>query len=166
MLSNLIYRPQDGTWIEVASTSINHSYLTIRGVNIAGFIGSLFNVKMISAEDVFLCLFLLLGGEKHFDRLCAIHALLIQANDKLCKSRNLPNLAEFKARLIERDPVSGLYRRASESPALTILQVTAALHRKIVVSTDFGLCIHRIFSTPLMDGWAFRRQSANDTRRL
>lgn len=92
--------------------------------------GSLFNAKVVSAEDVSLCLSLLLEGEKHFDRLCAMHALLVQANDKLCKSRNLPILMEFRAQLTTKDVVSGLYKWAPASPAVTILQVNPAFHRK------------------------------------
>lgn len=112
----------DGDWIEVSSTSRKHSFLTLRGVNKAGLMGSLFNAKVVSAEDVSLCLSLLLEGEKHFDRLCAMHALLVQANDKLCKSRNLPILMEFRAQLTAKDIVSGLYKWAPASPAVTILQ--------------------------------------------
>ncbi|KAL4076793.1 hypothetical protein V8B97DRAFT_1866989 [Scleroderma yunnanense] len=112
----------DGDWIGVSSTSSNHSPLTLRGVNKAGFMGCLFNAKVMSAEDIFLCLYLLLEGEKHFDRLCAMHALLVQANDKLCKSRNLAALMEFRELLTEKEPVSGRYTWTPTPPAEAILQ--------------------------------------------
>ncbi|KAL4071713.1 hypothetical protein J3A83DRAFT_4235774 [Scleroderma citrinum] len=92
--------------------------------------GCLFNAKVMSAEDIFLCLYLLLEGEKHFDRLCAMHALLVQANDKLCKSRNLAALMEFRELLTEKEPVSGRYTWTPTPPAEAILQVNLAFHRK------------------------------------
>ncbi|KAF9224886.1 hypothetical protein BS17DRAFT_766226 [Gyrodon lividus] len=97
----------DGDWVEVSSTSVNHSSLTLRGVNKAGFMGSLFNAKVATAEDIALCLSLLVEGDKHFDRLCAMHAVLIQANDKLCKNRNLPALMCLKENITAKDPESG-----------------------------------------------------------
>lgn len=134
-----VNQPQDGDWIEVSSTSRKHSYLTLRGVNKAGLMGSLYNAKVVSAEEVFLCLCLLLEGEKHFDRLCAMHALLVQANDKLCKSRNLPTLMEFRAQLTIKDTVSGVYKWAPASPAVTIIQVNPAFHRKSCLKLTAGI---------------------------
>ncbi|KIK96880.1 hypothetical protein PAXRUDRAFT_10515 [Paxillus rubicundulus Ve08.2h10] len=112
----------DGDWVEVSSTSPNHSSLTLRGVNKAGFMGSLFNARVATAEDIALCLSLLLEGDKHFDRLCAMHAVLIQANDKLCKSRNLPALMHLKENITTKDPESGEYVWATSPHSDAILK--------------------------------------------
>ncbi|KIJ16420.1 hypothetical protein PAXINDRAFT_155113 [Paxillus involutus ATCC 200175] len=112
----------DGDWVEVSSTSPNHSSLTLRGVNKAGFMGSLFNARVATAEDIALCLSLLLEGDKHFDRLCAMHAILVQANDKLCKSRNLPALMRLKENITAKDPESGKYVWATTPHSDAILK--------------------------------------------
>ncbi|KIJ64687.1 hypothetical protein HYDPIDRAFT_89578, partial [Hydnomerulius pinastri MD-312] len=112
----------DGDWIAVASTSSQHSALTLRGVNKAGFMGSLYNAKVATAEDIALCLFLLTEGEKHFDRLCAMHAILVQSNDKLCKNRNLPALMQFKEIITSKDPESDEYVWALTSHSQAILK--------------------------------------------
>ncbi|KAG6337012.1 hypothetical protein ID866_2072 [Astraeus odoratus] len=112
----------DGNWVEISSTSGNHSSATLRGVNKAGLMGSLFTARVATADDVFLCLALLLEGQTHFDRLCAMHALLVQANDKLCKSRNFSALKAFETQLTVADPVSGQYAWAPSSHAQAILE--------------------------------------------
>ena len=86
--------------------------------------GSLFDEKISTARDIHLCLSLLLEGEKRFDRLCAMHALLVQANDKLCKNRNLPALMQFRdgITLISRE--SGEYLWATTPRSKNILAVS------------------------------------------
>lgn len=79
------------------------------GINISSFIGRLFDARIATARDIYLCLSFLLEGEKCFDRLCAMHALLVQANDKLCKNRNLATLMQFKDEITSRDGESGVY---------------------------------------------------------
>ncbi|KAI6041456.1 hypothetical protein EDC04DRAFT_1253808 [Pisolithus marmoratus] len=111
-----------GEWYQVSSTSADYSPFTSQGLNMAGLIGSLFTVKVATVEDIFLCLFLLLEGEKHFDRLCAMHALLVQANDQLCKSRNLRNTTRFTDLLGVRDPVSNGFAWAPTPHARAILE--------------------------------------------
>jgi hypothetical protein len=96
----------------------------LRGVNKAGFMGSLFNARVATAEDIALCLSLLLEGDKHFDRLCAMHAILVQANDKLCKSRNLPALMRLKENITAKDPESGKYVWATTPHSDAILKVS------------------------------------------
>lgn len=112
----------EGDWYKVSSTSIECSLSTGQGLNKAGLMGSLFNVQVATVEDIFSCLFLLLEGEKHFDRLCAMHALLVQANDQLCKGHNLRNLARFMNSLNVRDPVSGRFAWAPTPHARAMLE--------------------------------------------
>ncbi|KAH7883028.1 hypothetical protein F5I97DRAFT_1816109 [Phlebopus sp. FC_14] len=112
---------QPVNWFAVCSTSSQHSAMTLRGVNKAGFMGSLFTARVATAEDIALCLSLLLEGEKHFDRLCAMHAVLVQANDKLCKNRNLAALMHFKETVTSKDEL-GEYLWAQTAHARTILK--------------------------------------------
>ncbi|KAG0703574.1 hypothetical protein DFH29DRAFT_998399 [Suillus ampliporus] len=111
----------DGDWRHISSTSGRHSALTLIGVNKAGLMGSLFTAKVITAEDIAICLSILLE-EIHFDRLCAMHALLLYADDRLCKTQNLPALIQLKARLFLVDPITELYLWAPVPHARTLLQ--------------------------------------------
>lgn len=85
--------------------------------------GSLYSVKVATAEDVALCLQLLLDGGQHPLRLSAMHAILSQANDKLCKRRNIQAIINFKAALTVKEPVSGGYIWAPTSYDQAILEV-------------------------------------------
>ena len=86
--------------------------------------GSLFDEKISTAKDIHLCLSLLSEGEKRFDRLCAMHALLVQANDKLCKNRNLPALMQFRDGITSVSEESGEYLWATTPRSKTILNVS------------------------------------------
>ncbi|KAG2123214.1 hypothetical protein BD769DRAFT_1670299 [Suillus cothurnatus] len=98
----------DGEWKNICSTSGQHSTLTLIGVNKAGLMGSLFSANVVTAEDIALCLSILLE-DIHFDRLCAIHALLLNADNRLCKQRNLPVLVQLKEKLRIVDPLTDMY---------------------------------------------------------
>ena len=98
--------------------------LTPYGINIASFIGSLFDTRIFTARDIHLCLSLLLEGEKRFDRLCAMHALLVQANDKLCKNRNIAELMRFRHGITSRDGKSGEYLWVTTPHSKMILTVS------------------------------------------
>ncbi|KAG2040767.1 hypothetical protein BDR03DRAFT_857492 [Suillus americanus] len=97
----------DGDWKDICSTSGRHSALTLIGVNKAGLLGSLFSANVVTAGDIAICLSILLE-DIHFDRLCAIHALLLYADDRLCKQRNLPPLIRLKEELRTVDPLTDL----------------------------------------------------------
>ncbi|KAH7910394.1 hypothetical protein BJ138DRAFT_1126911 [Hygrophoropsis aurantiaca] len=113
----------DGDWALVASTLTEEpSFMTLRGINIAGFLGSMFSARIGTAEDVALCLSLLLEGSPHFDRLCAMHALLVQANDKLCKNRNRHSILRFREAITLKDKVTGTYLWAPSEHAHFLLQ--------------------------------------------
>lgn len=93
-------------------------------INIASFMGSLFDARVFNAGDVHFCLFFLMEGEKRFDRLCAIHALLVRANDKLCKTRYLQDLMHFKDAITSRDVESGECVWATTPRSKTIIIVS------------------------------------------
>ncbi|KAG1872972.1 hypothetical protein DFJ58DRAFT_722135 [Suillus subalutaceus] len=103
-----IHWKPDGDWKDICSTSGRHSALTLIGVNKAGLLGSLFSANVVTAEDIAHCLSILLE-DIHFDRLIAIHALLLYADDRLCKQRYLPALIRLKEELRVVDPLTDLY---------------------------------------------------------
>ncbi|OAX42234.1 hypothetical protein K503DRAFT_388780 [Rhizopogon vinicolor AM-OR11-026] len=111
----------DGDWRRICSTSDQHSALTLTGVNKAGLMGSLFRTNVVTAEDIAVCLSILLD-EVHFDRLCAMHAMLLHADDRLCKSRNLAALKQFREQLFIVDPVTNMYLWAPALHARALLQ--------------------------------------------
>ncbi|KAG2058117.1 hypothetical protein BDR06DRAFT_1018743 [Suillus hirtellus] len=97
----------DGHWKNIRSTSGQYSALTLKGVNKAGLLGSLFSANIVTAEDIAICLFML-SEDIHFDRLCAIHALLLYADNRLCDPQNLPVLLKLKEKLRVVDPLTNL----------------------------------------------------------
>ncbi|KAG1737582.1 uncharacterized protein EDB91DRAFT_484850 [Suillus paluster] len=142
------YWKPDGDWRHISSTSGRHSALTLIGVNKAGLMGSLFSAKVVTGGDIALCLSML-EEEVHFDRLCAMHALLLYANDKLCKTRNLPALTQLKARLSHVDPVTGLYLWAPAPHARTLLQdISDIIEGWMVVQADKRKRYHPSDSSP------------------
>ena len=110
---------------------------TLHGIGIASLIATLFDEKISTARDIHLCLSYLLEGEKRFDRLCAMHALLVQANDKLCKSRNWSALMEFKREITSRDEESGKYLWITTPPSKAILAVSMRDECQSCTSFDF-----------------------------
>ncbi|KAG1769797.1 hypothetical protein EDD22DRAFT_136635 [Suillus occidentalis] len=98
----------DGDWRNICSTTGQHSILTLTGINKASLLGSLFSAGIVTADDIGLCLSILLG-HIHFDRLCAIHALLVCADDRLCEQRHLSALLHLQKMLRVVDPLTGLY---------------------------------------------------------
>lgn len=110
-----------GHWRTICSTSRQYSTRTLIGVNKAGLVGSLFSANVVTAEDIAFCLSMLLE-DPHFDRLCAIHALLVYADDRLCKQRNLPAIIRLKENLRVVNPLTGLYLWAPVPHSLAIMQ--------------------------------------------
>jgi hypothetical protein len=70
-----------------------------RKVNIAGLMGSLFTVGIVTAEDIHRCLELLFDNTDDYYHLCAMHSLVFHANDKLCKTKSAPAMARFRRQL-------------------------------------------------------------------
>jgi hypothetical protein len=114
---------QDGEWRNISSTSGRHSALTLTGVNKAGLLGSLFSANIMTADDIALCL-TMLSEETHFDRLCAIHALLLYADDRLCRQQNLSALIKLKGELRIVDPLTGLYTWGPVPHSRALIQVS------------------------------------------
>lgn len=127
------------------------------GINIASLIGSLFDEKMSPAKDIHLCMSLLLEGEKRHDRLCAMHALLVQANDKLCKNRNLPALMQVRDGIVSINRETGEYLWATAPRSKTIITVSGVTRPwpQLTLVTD------RISSPQLNDGWLRRQLNMN-----
>lgn len=96
-----LYWKSDGDWSR-------HSVFSLTGVNKASLLGSLFTVDIVTAGDIGLCLTMLLA-HIHFDRLRAIHALLLHADDRLCNQQHLPALIQLQNKLRIVDPRTGLY---------------------------------------------------------
>ncbi|TFK69828.1 hypothetical protein BDN72DRAFT_581875 [Pluteus cervinus] len=96
-------------WQQVTPVPTSHSYLTLRGVNIAGFLGSLYTAGITTADDIHLCLNFLVNHPPDFTRLCAMHALIVHANDKLCKSKHVAGTTAFRDKLSVRNPETGAF---------------------------------------------------------
>ncbi|KAJ7061142.1 hypothetical protein C8F01DRAFT_1231095 [Mycena amicta] len=62
----------------------DHDYLTSRGVNIAGLLGSLFAGAIIPYSDIHRCVRLLVAENPAFLKLMAVHALLVHAGPAFC----------------------------------------------------------------------------------
>ncbi|KAG1903714.1 uncharacterized protein F5891DRAFT_83267 [Suillus fuscotomentosus] len=111
----------DGHWKNICSTSGQYSALTLKGVNKAGLLGSLFSANIVTADDIAICLFMLLE-DIHFDRLCAIHALLLYADNRLCDPQNLPVLLKLKEKLRVVDPLTNLCLRGPVPHSQALVQ--------------------------------------------
>jgi len=90
-------------------------------VNIAGLLGSLFAIGVITADDVHRSLDLLVNDAVHFDRLCAMHALVVHANDKLCKAKSARSLVRFREKLSVRSPRTGQFMWGEDGPSCFLI---------------------------------------------
>ncbi|EGO26815.1 hypothetical protein SERLADRAFT_414691 [Serpula lacrymans var. lacrymans S7.9] len=97
------------------------TYRLTTGVKTAGLVGSLFAAKVTTTEDIFLCLDLLIDGGGQLDRLRAVHALITQANDKLCKKRNIAGTMRFYAKFMAVYPESEA-QICAQSEALILIR--------------------------------------------
>lgn len=95
----------------------------MKGVNIAGLIGSFFTVGILSGNDVHRCLELLVDSLANFDRLCAMHALIVHSNDKLCKSRFASATSFFREKLSVQDPATGHFSWGDSGPSRFLVAV-------------------------------------------
>lgn len=113
---------QDGDWRNICFTTGQHSILTLTGINKASLLGSLFSANIVTADDIGLCLSLLLG-HIHFDRLCAIHALLSCADYRVCEQKHLSAFLHLQKMLRVVDPLTGLYMWGPEPHSQALIQV-------------------------------------------
>ncbi|THH21409.1 hypothetical protein EW146_g126 [Bondarzewia mesenterica] len=76
-----------GDWRRVDTMPYKSLRLRDLGMILAQVLGFLFTKKMLSAEHLCLALEILLEGQRNRDRLEAMHAIITNANDKLCKQK-------------------------------------------------------------------------------
>ncbi|KAJ7510657.1 hypothetical protein B0H11DRAFT_2183485 [Mycena galericulata] len=89
--------PTDGTWRqEVTPLS---PYIHSRGVNIAGFMGSLYRVGILGSNDVHWCIDTLLFIGVVFLPFMAAQVLFEQAGDRICEGHSGLRAEKLKARI-------------------------------------------------------------------
>ena len=101
----------------------------IRGTNIAGFMGSLFTAGIVTADDIHRCLESLMENAAEYDRVCAMHALVVQANDKLCKSKSAPFMKRFREAFPDHNQGVGISR--------FLIEVSVSLSTRAGTEVDF-----------------------------
>lgn len=72
-------------------------------MNIAGFMGSLYRVGILSGEDAHGCLDGLLGTGLHLLKLLAAHALFVQCGERICAGESGVQTALLRERISARD---------------------------------------------------------------
>lgn len=127
-----------------------NAQLTVRGVNTAGLIGSLYYNGLANAADVHLCLDILLEGPVHFDRLCAMHALVLQSNDKLCKSRNIAETMRLRDKLVARSPGRRLFLWGPDENCCFLVAVSSS--SRLVCAIHLSVPSQDIIGT--IDRWS------------
>ena len=70
-----------------------------KGMSLATLITSLFIARVVSAGEFQDCLYFLIAHPIHFDRLCAMHTMVTQANYRLCKAKYWMKTKAFSDRL-------------------------------------------------------------------
>ncbi|KAJ7681347.1 hypothetical protein B0H17DRAFT_1205878 [Mycena rosella] len=123
---NLYWR-EDGAWQhEIHEIS---PYILSRGVNIAGFMGSLHRVGILSGRDAHRCLDSLLWTGLHFLRLLAAHALFVQCGDRICAGDSGVQTAILKERISARRPDGRFVRGAHDEGYVLILDLLDNIDR-------------------------------------
>ncbi|KAJ7112030.1 hypothetical protein C8R43DRAFT_1242837 [Mycena crocata] len=95
------YWSEDGAWRQEVFGF--NPYISSRGVNIAGFMGSLYRVGILSGRDAHECLTALLSTALHL-RLLAAHALFVQCGDRICAGDSGIRTVMIRDRLSARTP--------------------------------------------------------------
>lgn len=99
---------KDGDWRIESELLVNQPQH--KGINMASYVGALFAVGILSGDDVHVCLDVLRHHAVHFDRLRAMHAIIIEAGDKMCFGHANKTKTKFlRDMLAERCPVSGQF---------------------------------------------------------
>ncbi|KAJ7436835.1 hypothetical protein FB451DRAFT_1417205 [Mycena latifolia] len=97
-----LYWREEGAWVQEMHAF--SPYILSRGVNIAGFMGSLYRVGLLSGLDAHRCLDALLCTGLHFLKLLAAHALFVQCGDRICAATSAAQTALLKERISARHP--------------------------------------------------------------
>lgn len=90
---------QDGEWKTYYDNFVEKPFYALRGVNLAGLVGSLFNVSFVNADDVHMCLDLLVVNPMRLHFICAMHALIIHCDERLCVNEHWPGTSRFCAKM-------------------------------------------------------------------
>ena len=118
--------------IKVAPTETNMN-VHARRIHIAGLIGALFKNAMVSANAIRWCLNWLIKGSFHHERLCAMHALILQINDKLYKLQDSFYLTQFREAVTQYIPRTPEY---SSRDNLSVILMQACLVLACVIHID------------------------------
>jgi len=97
----------------------------LRGVNIAGFIGSLFRVAVLDGGDVHMCLDLLVGNLMHVHFfLCAMHALVTHCDETLCSNVYWPRTSQLVTKLTAQHLPTGEMKGGSDDVTRFLIDVS------------------------------------------
>ena len=88
-----------------------------KGMRIASFITALFIARVASASDLQDCLYSLIAHPVHFDRLCAMHAMVTHANLRLCKAKHWLRTKAFRDRLVAVNLQNPAFTWAQDGPS-------------------------------------------------
>lgn len=75
-------------------------------MNIAGLLGAFYKVGIIGTSEIFTYLHLLVTAPVDFNRLCAMHAMIVQADDKLCRTKYSERMNHFRTEISASVPGS------------------------------------------------------------
>lgn len=119
-------------WHNPSPTAFANTHLILYGVNIAGFIGALYTARITTASDVHACLHLLIAHpHANFDRLCAMHALVVHGDSSLCREgKNAEGTRRFYEELKMQDVEGmgeGWYIWGRDGPAKFMVSVSPSL---------------------------------------
>lgn len=143
-----MYCSQDnGPWR--TERNAESEYLTSRGVNIAGFMGSLYLNNLIAGNDAHRCLDTLLCGRPHFLKLQALHALIVHCGARICAGKTGEYTAVLRGRLETRG-ADGRYLWGPHEESHVLLEVSFEL----ILATRCGAdpAMYRTYSTTLIVG--------------
>jgi multisubunit Na+/H+ antiporter MnhF subunit len=86
-------------------------------MSISSFIAALFIARVVSADDLQDCLYALIAHPVHFDRLCAMHAMVTHANLRLCKAKYWLRTRAFRDRLVAVNLQNRAFTWAQDGPS-------------------------------------------------
>ncbi|KAF7296906.1 hypothetical protein MIND_00922400 [Mycena indigotica] len=97
-----------------------HDYLTSRGVNIAGLLGSLFANELFPTDDVLRAIGVLTAGNPAFLKLMALHALVVHAGPPVCVGDARLRIEGLLAVVFARDSAGALVWGQHEESAVLV----------------------------------------------
>ncbi|KAF9457894.1 hypothetical protein BDZ94DRAFT_161557 [Collybia nuda] len=125
-----------GEWRVDKVRVLRSPYLTLKGINLAGLLGSLFRVDILRGDDVHLCLNHVAANAVEFHPLCAIHALVTHCGKKLCRRTLLPGTNRFWALMSTTSRQTGQFIWAYDDMSFELLMdVLGTLDRWLATQT-------------------------------